>query len=104
MIHGKVPEIAEHERIISLVLVCVDDAPATDLFDGQAKKGLCFSVWNDLDKHLAAPGENAENRHLACGAAAAFAFALAAEIGLVKFYPTGKEGFGVLSVSQCRHP
>lgn len=31
------PETAEHEQIIGLVLVGVDNAPATDLFDGQAK-------------------------------------------------------------------
>ena len=58
----------------------------TALFDGQAKKDLGFAVRNYLDKFLAAPGENAENRNLACYAAAAFAFTFAAEIGLVKFY------------------
>ena len=104
VIHGKVPETAEHERIISLVLVCVDDAPATDLFDGQAKKGLCFAVWNDLDKYLAAPGENAENRDLACGAAAALAFALAAETGFIQFNFAGKEDICILRVSQDSHP
>jgi len=96
VIYGKVPETAKHERIISLVLIGVDDAPATDLFDGQAKKGLGFAARNDLDKYLAGPGENAENRDLTCGAAAAFAFALAAEIGFVKFYFTGKESFSIL--------
>lgn len=70
------------------LLVCVDDAPVTALFDGQAKKDLGFAARNYLDKYLAAPEENAENRDLACDAAAAFAFTFAAEIGLAKFYFT----------------
>lgn len=49
MIHGTVPETTEHERIISLVLVGVDDALATGLLDSQAKKCLGFAVWNGLD-------------------------------------------------------
>lgn len=57
MIHGKVPETAEHEPIISLVLICVDDAPATDLFDGQAKKGLGFAVQERPGQILGCPGE-----------------------------------------------
>ena len=42
--------------MVSLVLIRIDGLSATDLFDGQAKKGLGLTAWCDLDKYLAAWG------------------------------------------------
>jgi len=52
--------------------------------------GEASETFQPVYKNLAGPRENAETRDLACGAAATFTVALAPEIGLVKFYFTGK--------------
>jgi len=89
VINGEVPIPTTHKRIIGLVFVRIDDAPTSDLFDGQLEKSLSLAVRDNLDKNLASSREDAEDRDLAGGATTTFAFASAA----VEFYERSGPAF-----------
>ena len=68
---------------------------AAHLPDGHAQERFGPYVRDGLHVNKSVPFQNAEDRDLAGGAAAAFAFAFAAEIGFIYFHLAAQEFLGV---------
>jgi len=85
MVDIDVPVTAEHERIITLELVCVNDAAAPDHLDRQVKQRLSLDILNRLDMDAAISLEDTEDGDFIGRPASAFALTLAAKVGFVQF-------------------
>ena len=83
MVKVDMPVATEHERIIALELVGVNNAPASDHFDRQVKQGLSFDVLNSLHMDTPVPLEDTEYGDLVSRPASTFSLALASEVGFV---------------------
>lgn len=95
VIHLEVPVSAEHKGIVDPELVRVDYASAAHFLDGHAKERFGPYVRDGLHVNKSVPFQDAEDRDLTGGAAAAFAFTFAAEIGFIYFHFAAQEFLGV---------
>jgi hypothetical protein len=93
MVHAKVTEPAEHERVVDLVAVGVHDASPADLLDREREDGFGPGVGNHLHEHLPLPLQNAEYRDFAGGTPSTLSLALPPEGGFVHFDFASDERF-----------
>ena len=85
MVNVDMPVTTEHERIIALELVRVNDTTTPDHLDRQIEQGFSSDVLNGLHMDATVSLEDAEYRNLISRPTAAFAFASAPKVGLVQF-------------------
>lgn len=96
VVHFKMTVTAIHQRVIASVAISIDDAAATDFFDGEAGERLCGHVRHHLDRDLPAPLQNAKNWDFAGRPTSAFALPPAAEVALIQFdFPLQSVGRGI---------
>ena len=100
VIHLEVPVSAEHKGILDLELVRVDYASAAHLPDGHVQERFGPYVRDGLHMNKSVPFKNAEDRDLAGGATAAFAFTFAAETGFIYFHLAAQEFLGIGCMGQ----
>jgi hypothetical protein len=85
MVKVDMPVATEHERIIALELVGVNNAPASDHFNRQIEQGLSFDIFNSLHMDTTVPLEDTKDRDLISRSASAFPLAFTPEVGFVQF-------------------
>jgi len=90
VVHAKVSVAAEHERVVALVSVRVDDASPTNLLDRESQHILCPGGGKHFHEDSSLPLQNAENRDFAGGASSPFPFSLPSKIRFVDFDFTAK--------------
>src|SRR5690606_31645197 len=100
VVNLEVTVATEHQRVVDLELVGVDDAPAPNLLHRHAHERLCPDVRDDFHVNQAVPLQDPENGNLPFGSTAAFPFAPAAEVGFVEFHFPAQEGFGIRCVGK----
>lgn len=89
----KMTVAAEHQGIIDMKLVRVDDASPANLLHRHADECIGLDVGNDLYVDESVPFQDAEHGNLSCSSAATFTFAPAAEVGFVELDFTAHERF-----------
>jgi len=104
MIDSQVTIAAEHESVIDLVLIGIDDAPAFDLFDCQPENGSGTDIGNNFHVNMSIPLKDPENRDFSGCPASSDALSMASEVSFVQLDFTTEENIRVLSMSQDRHP
>ncbi len=102
VVHAKVSKTAEHECVVDLVAISIDDASSTHLLDRECEDGFGSGVGDHLHENSPLPLQNAEYRDFPGRATAATrSFSLPAEVGLVHFDFASDEGFpSLVGVSQ----
>lgn len=85
MIHVQMPVSAEHEAVVTLEFVRIDNGPSADLFDRQPQQCLGRHIRNHRDLNDTVSLQDTEDRNLAGGTTTSFPFPLAAEVALVQF-------------------
>jgi hypothetical protein len=76
---------AEHEGIITLEFVGVNNAPTPDHLDRQIKQGLGFDILDSLHMDKPVSLEDTEHWNLVGCSASTFALTLSAKVGFVQF-------------------
>jgi len=101
VIHPQVSITAEHECVVDLVAIGVDDAPSAYLFDREREDCFGPGVGNHLHEDTSIPLQNAKYRDFAGRPTTSLSFSLPAEVGLVHFDFASDEGFfSLVGVSQ----
>ena len=100
MVHAKVSVAAEHERVIALVSVRVDDASPANLLDRESQHIFCPSGGKHLHEDSPLPLQNAENRDFAGGTPSPFPFSLPTKIQFVHFDFAAKEHVAIGGMSK----
>ena len=83
VVHAKVSIATEHERVVDLVSVGVDDASPANLLDGESKHIFCSGGGNHFHEDTSLTLQNAENRDFAGGTPSSFPLSLPAKIRFV---------------------
>lgn len=74
VVHAKVSVAAEHERVVALVSVRVDDASPANLLDRESQHIFCPGAGKHFHEDSSLPLQNAENRDFAGGPLPRFPF------------------------------
>jgi hypothetical protein len=90
VVHAKVSVAAEHERVVALVSVRVDDASPANLLDRECQHIFCPGARKHFHEDSSLPLQNAENRDFAGGTPSPFPFSLPSKIRFVHFHFAAK--------------
>lgn len=108
VIDFQMPIPTEHQGVIDLILVRIDDAPAANLRDGQLHDRPCFDVGQHLSPDTAIALKYAKDRHFPGSSTSSFSFSTAAEIGFIDLdfasqQPSSIIGMSHDSQAKCRY-
>ena len=104
MVHLQVPVATEHEAVVALKLVRIDDRTPADLFDRQLQQGGCRDVSNDRHMDLAVALQDAQYRHFSGSASASVALAAASEVALIQLDLSAQQKGGILGLADNGQP
>mgnify|MGYP006268777323 CR=1 FL=1 len=103
VIDPQVSITAEHERIVALETVGINDASPAYLLDGKREDRFGTNVGNHLHEDASFPLQNPEYRDFAGRATTSLPFSLSTEIGLVHLhFAADDDPFSILGVNQDR--
>lgn len=100
VVHAKVSVAAEHERVVALVSVRVNDASPANLFDSESQHIFCPGAGKHFHEDSSLPLQNAENRDFAGGTPSPFPFSLPSKIRLVHFDFAAQEDIAIDGMGQ----
>ena len=104
MVHLQVPVATEHEAVVALELVRIDDRAPADLFDRQLQQGGCRDVSNDRHMDLTVPLQDAQYRHFSGSPSASVALAAAPEVALIQLNLSAQQKGGILGLADKGQP
>jgi len=104
VVHLQVPVAAEHQAIVAVEPIGVNDASPADLLDGEAQQGLRPDIRDDVDLDDALPLQDPEDGNLAGSTAPSFPLPSASEVGLIQLDLTAQENIGIVGMAQDGHP
>ena len=104
MVYFQVPVAAEHQTVVALELVCIDDRASADFFDRQLQQGSCRHIRNDRHMDLAVPLQDAQYRHFSGSPPASMALAAAPEVALIQLDLSAQQLGGVLGLADNGQP
>ena len=104
MVHLQVPVATEHEAVVALELVRIDDRAPADLFDRQLHQGGCRDVGNDRHMDFPVPLQDAQYRHLSRSPPASVALAVASEVALIQLDLSAQQKGGILGLANNGQP
>jgi len=99
MVHLQVPVATEHEAVVALELVRIDDRASADLFDRQLQQGGCRDVSNDRHMDFPFPLQDAQYRHFSGSASASVTLAVAPEVALIELDLSAQQEGGILGLT-----
>jgi hypothetical protein len=85
MVKIDMPIATEHERIIALELIRVNNAATPDHLDRQIKQSFSFDIFDSLHMDKPVPLEDTKHRDLVGCPASTFALAPSAKVGFIQF-------------------
>ena len=100
MVDVEMPVAAEHEAVVGLESVGVNDASSADGFDREIQERLRGDIGNLFDPYAASTLQDAEHGDLSSRTAPAFPFAPATKVGLIKFHFPTQKSLAVLCVAE----
>ena len=100
VVHAKVSIATEHERVVDLVSVGVDDASPANLLDGEGEHIFCSGGGNHFHEDSSLPLQNAENRDFAGGSPSSFPLSLPAKIRFVHLDFAAQEQIAISGMGQ----
>ena len=102
MIHLQVPISAEHQAVVALELVGVDNGSSADLLDREPHQRFGRNIRNHGNLNNAVPLQDSEDGHFAGRPSSTFSLALAAKVSLIQFDLPAQQSLGIASVAQDR--
>lgn len=95
MVNPQVPVTAEHQSIVTMELISVDDGTPFDGLDGHVKQAFGFNISDHINFNNAVSLQDTEDRDFSEGSPAALAFPSAPEVAFVNFHLALEEKFPV---------
>ena len=100
VVHAKVSVAAEHERVVALVSVRVDNASPANFLDRESQHIFCPGAGKHFHEDSSLPLQDAENRDFAGGTPSPFSFSPSSKIRFVHFDFAAKEHVAIGGMSQ----